>query len=135
MYKSNQHKSGRISVMGKLSSMQKQVQDTVETAIEKTEKTYISLAAKPFDLTNKIHSIHDQSVASLADTLRDLNKQAGKLSINLISKVEKEETETDKAKRVVKNAEKKTRKVVSQKTEKVKEAVKATAEDVEDAVH
>jgi predicted peptidase len=121
--------------MKKLSSIQKQVQDTVETAIDKTEKTYISLAAKPFDLTNKFHSIHDQSVASLADTLRDLNKQAGKLSINLISRVEKEETKTEEAKRVVNTAKKKMGKVVSQKTAEAKDVVEATEKKVEEAIN
>ena len=121
--------------MSKLSSIQKQVQDTVETAIDKTEKTYISLAAKPIDLTNKFHSAHDQRVASLADTLRDLNKQAGKLSINLISRFEKEEVKTEEAKRVTNTRKKKTGKIVSQKTAEAKDVVEATEKKVEEAIN
>ena len=124
--------------MGKLTSIQQQVQDSVETAIETTEKTYITLAAKPFELSNKLHSLHDDGVASLADLLRDLNKQVGKFSSEILSKFEKEETKTEKAKtekakRVVNNTGKKTRKPVNKKAAEAKKAVKEMADAVEDA--
>ena len=47
----------------------------------------------------------------MANTLRDFNKQAGKLRISLNSTAEKEETKTEEAKRVVNTAKKKTAEV------------------------
>ena len=119
--------------MGKLSTFQRQVQDTVDRAIKKTEKTYIYLAAKPFKLSRKFHSLHDDGVTNTAGALRKLNKQFGEISLKLITKIEKEETKTERAKRVNNNAGKKTRKNVNSKATAAKKAVKSQTEKLEEA--
>jgi hypothetical protein len=111
--------------MGKLSSIQRQVQETIETAIINVEENYISLAAKPLKLAKKLHSLHDKAISNLADTLLNVNKQVGEISLNLIAKVEPEETKTEQAKRTIDSASKKTRRAVSRNAAMAKEAVKS----------
>ena len=120
--------------MGKLTSLQKQFQQKIESTILKAESAYLSVAAKPFEFTHKFHSVHDDSVASMAKSLRKFNKELSEASIKFISKFEKEETKTEKAKKVINRAGKKTRKAVSQKTASAKRAAKSVASKVEEAM-
>ena len=121
--------------MGKLSAAQRQLQDVIKSIIDKVEKNYISLAAKPFELSNNLHSVHDKGVASLASTLRSLNKQIGEVSINLLAKIEKEETKTERAKRVINNAGRKTRRTASKHANTADKAIQSVAEKVERTIN
>lgn len=129
--------------MGKLSDAQKQIQEGVESFINEAEKQYATIAVKPFELAEQVpfelniakyKGLHDDAVANLCNTLRDLNKQLGELSAELIAKVEKEETVTEKATSTVKKAATTAKKTATKKATAAKRTVKKAAAKVEKAV-
>jgi len=91
--------------MGVLTTYQQQLQDMVNKGIDAAEKQQKRLSAKPFDMAEKLEeSARTHSVKSLRksyygysenvfDQLRELNGMVGKLTSQLISRVEKQVTE------------------------------------------
>ena len=119
--------------MGKLSSIQNNVQKSVESTIRNAQKKSSSLTAKSLELVEKFHTVHDKNVAKLANTLIDFNNKAADMSARLISKIEKEETTTEKAKKAVNNAGKTAKKVASKTATAAKDTANKVAKKVEEA--
>lgn len=90
--------------MGKLLSIQKQIQENVDTVINKAEEQYLTLTEKTVELTNKAYDQQKQLVVKFCAQLRELNSKAGDASAKLIAKVEKEPSVEEKAKEAVDKA-------------------------------
>ena len=91
--------------MGKLKSYQQQLQDIVEKGINAAEVQQKKLAAKPFELAEKLESgVREYSVnglrtryngysESMFDQLRNLNGRFGNFAGDLVARLEKEVSE------------------------------------------
>jgi len=103
--------------MGKLKTYQQQVQEIVEKGINAAEEQQKKLSAKPFEYAEKLESgAREYSVNSLRsryfgysetlfEQLRSLNLRMGGYASDIVSKLEKEATESaDEAAEVVADA-------------------------------
>ena len=103
--------------MGKLKTYQQQVQEIVEKGINAAEEQQKKLSAKPFEYAEKLESgAREYSVNSLRsryfgysetlfEQLRSLNLRMGGYASDIVSKLEKEVTESaDEAAEVVADA-------------------------------
>ncbi|WP_369600170.1 hypothetical protein AAIA72_09965 [Hahella sp. SMD15-11] len=103
--------------MGKLKSIQEQVQESFEKALAAVEEQHRALAAKPFELAEKLEEeaktlsvkslreMHDQAIDTLYASLREWNKKVNELASELIAKVEPEETAKESAQAPAEKAE------------------------------
>ncbi len=118
--------------MGKLLSIQKQIQENVETVINKAEEQYLALSDKTAEFTNKAYDQQKQLVVKFCAQLRDFNDKAAEASAKVISKVEKEPTTEDKAKEAVDKAAEATKTAIEKAAvvaEKAATKAKAAAEE------
>lgn len=88
--------------MGKLKSYQQQLQEIVEKGINAAEEQQKKLAAKPFELAEKLESdVREYSVESLRnryngyseslfEQLRNLNGRFGNFAAELVARIEKD---------------------------------------------
>jgi hypothetical protein len=103
--------------MGKLKTYQQQIQEIVEKGINAAEEQQKKLSAKPFEYAEKLESgAREYSVNSLRsryfgysetlfEQLRSLNLRMGGYASDIVSKLEKEATESaDEAAEVVADA-------------------------------
>jgi F0F1-type ATP synthase membrane subunit b/b' len=103
--------------MGKLKTYQQQIQEIVEKGINAAEEQQKKLSAKPFEYAEKLESgAREYSVNSLRsryfgysetlfEQLRSLNLRMGGYAADIVSKLEKEVTESaDEAAEVVADA-------------------------------
>lgn len=91
--------------MGKLKSYQEQLQDIVEKGINAAEEQQKKLAAKPFEVAEKLEAeAREYSVKTLRkryngysenlfEQLRSLNSRFGNFAADLVAKIEKEAAE------------------------------------------
>ncbi|OZB04972.1 MAG: hypothetical protein B7X58_14405 [Marinobacter sp. 34-60-7] len=91
--------------MGKLKSYQEQLQDIVEKGINAAEEQQKKLAAKPFEVAEKLEAeAREYSVKTLRKRyngysenlfgqLRSLNSRFGNFAADLVAKIEKEAAE------------------------------------------
>lgn len=91
--------------MGKLKTYQEQVQEAVAKAIDAAEAQYAELAAKPFELAEKVeaeaktysvkalHDLHNEYATSLYSALRKLNERLNGYAADLIARIEKDVAE------------------------------------------
>jgi len=105
--------------MGKLLSLQEQIQNTVDSTISKAEEFYLSVADKSADATDKLYDQHKELIAKMFSSLKDLNTKSGEAVAAIIAKVEKEPTTEEKVKDAVDKAADVTKSVVEKTAEKV----------------
>lgn len=98
--------------MGKLLSLQAQVQKSVGSAISKVEDQYLVLIQKSAELTDKLYDQNRAAAIKACRKLRELNGKAGEKAASLIAKVEKKPTTEDKVNGAVDKAAKATKSVV-----------------------
>ncbi|RMF19664.1 MAG: hypothetical protein D6758_01425 [Gammaproteobacteria bacterium] len=123
--------------MGKLKSIQEQVQETFEKALKSVEEQHRTLAAKPFELAEKLEEeakgfsvkslreMHDQALDTLYSSIRTWNKKVNDYAAELIAKVEPEEEVKEEAKAPAKKAAKPAAKKAETEAEAKEEAATA----------
>jgi len=89
--------------MGKLKSYQEQVQETLEKALQAAEDQHRNLAAKPFELAEKIEAeakelsiktvrdTHDKALDNMYSALNRWNVRVSEKTAEWVAKFEKEE--------------------------------------------
>ena len=118
--------------MGTIKTYQEQVQDIVAKAIATVEEQHKAIAAASFEYIEKLYKLdtvkakHDEVAGIAYSKAREINKLVADYTADLISKIEKDESTTAKAKTAVKKtaatAKKKATKAVNTAAAKVEEA-------------
>lgn len=98
--------------MGKLLSLQSQVEQSVGSAITKAEDLYLSLIKKTSELTDNFYDTNRTATIKACRKLRELNVKAGEAAASVIAKVEKEPSKEEKVKGAVDKAANVTKKAV-----------------------
>lgn len=118
--------------MGKLKSYQEQVQETLDKALKSAEEQHRTLAAKPFDLAEKleadakelsvksIRDAHDKALDGMYSALNSWNSRVSELSAELVAKFDKDQQAASKAEK---------RKAPARKASKPKAAAKKKVEE------
>lgn len=84
-------------MLTKIKSLKDAVQQAIDNGATTVEQVHKQVAAMPFDQLEKIaavegivkkaRGVHDQTVGSLYDTLREVNARVGELADNALSKL------------------------------------------------
>lgn len=106
--------------MGKLKTLQTQVQEAIEKGIATVEEQHKAIANKSFDYVEKVEAeaksysvktlrdLHNDTVNGLYEAVRAFNKRLGEVTGDLLAKVEKEDVAAEaEAKPAAKKAAKK----------------------------
>ncbi len=96
--------------MGKLKTLQTQVQEAIEKAIATVEEQHKAIANKSFDYVEKVEKeaksysvkslrdLHNDTVNNVYEAVRSFNSRLGEVANELLAKVEKEEAPVAEAK-------------------------------------
>jgi uncharacterized protein HemX len=114
--------------MGKLLSLQSQLQNAIGSTISKAEDQYLLLIQKTAGLTDRFYDTNRASAVKACRKLRELNGKAGETVASLIAKIEKEPTTETKVKNAVDKAAEATKSVVGKAAKAAGRVERVTAE-------
>jgi len=125
--------------MGTIKTYQEQVSDIVEKAIATVEEQHKAIAAASFDYIERLYKLdtvktkHNEVADIAYDKAREVNKLVADFAADLIGKIEKEETKTEKAKTAVKKTTATAKKKATAAKATATKAVKSAAAKAEAA--
>ena len=125
--------------MGTIKTYQEQAQDIVAKAISTIEEQHKAIAAASFEYIEKLYKLdtvkakHDEVADIAYSKAREVNKIVAEYTADIISKFEKDETVTEKAKTAAKKTTATAKKKATAAKDSATKAAKSAADKVEEA--